>query len=212
METSPRSRPSGPKCAALLGPMSSGKTTLLEAILARTGAIPRQNTVESGNMVGLASPEARAHGMSVEATIATVSNQGDNLTIIDCPGSVEYSYEAEPILRFCDFAIVVVEADEKKLPALQLTLKRLDEIGLPRVLFLNKIDKAAGSVQQTMQPSAHQVPGQPLFHPVPCSAQCFYNGEIDDRRPQIDVEVESARKCQLRCSHQVKHRNQAGNS
>jgi len=151
MEASPRSRPSGPKCAALIGPMSSGKTTLLEAILARTGAIPRQNTAASGNMVGFASPEARAHGMSVEATIATVSNQGDSLTIIDCPGSVEYAYEAEPVLRFCDFAIVVVEADEKKLPALQLTLKRLDEIGLPRVLFLNKIDKAAGSVQQTLQ-------------------------------------------------------------
>ena len=151
MEASPRSRPSGPKCAALIGPMSSGKTTLLEAILARTGAIPRQNTVASGNMVGFASPEARAHGMSVEATIATVSNQGDSLTLIDCPGSVEYAYEAEPVLRFCDFAIVVVEADEKKLPALQLTLKRLDEIGLPRVLFLNKIDRAAGSVQETLQ-------------------------------------------------------------
>jgi elongation factor G len=89
--------------------------------------------------------------MSVEATVATVSNQGDSLTLIDCPGSVEYAYEAEPVLRFCDFAIVVVEADEKKLPALQLTLRRLDEIGLPRVLFLNKIDKAAGSVQQTLQ-------------------------------------------------------------
>ncbi len=151
MEASPRSRPSGPKCAALIGPMSSGKTTLLEAILARTGAIPRQNTAASGNMVGFASPEARAHGMSVEATIATVSNQGDSLTLIDCPGSVEYAYEAEPVLRFCDFAIVVVEADEKKLPALQLTLKRLDEIGLPRVLFLNKIDKATGSIQQTLQ-------------------------------------------------------------
>lgn len=151
MEASPRSRPSGPKCAALIGPMSSGKTTLLEAILARTGAIPRQNTVASGNMVGFGSPEAQAHGMSVEATIATVSNQGDSLTLVDCPGSVEYAYEAEPVLRFCDFAIVVVEADEKKLPALQLTLRRLDEIGLPRVLFLNKIDKAAGSVQQTLQ-------------------------------------------------------------
>jgi len=151
MEASPRSRPSGPKCAALIGPMSSGKTTLLEAILARTGAIPRQNTTASGNMVGFASPEARAHGMSVDATIATISNQGDSLTLIDCPGSVEYTYEAEPVLRFCDFAIVVVEADEKKLPALQLTLKRLDEIGLPRVLFLNKIDKATGSVQQILQ-------------------------------------------------------------
>ncbi len=179
MEASPRSRPSGPKCAALIGPMSSGKTTLLEAILARTGAIPRQNTVASGNMVGFASPEARAHGMSVEATIATVSNQGDSLTLIDCPGSVEYAYEAEPVLRFCDFAIVVVEADEKKLPALQLTLKRLDEIGLPRVLFLNKIDRAAGSVQETLQMLQTASENPLLLRQIPIWTDGVVTGCID---------------------------------
>jgi len=151
MDIQTRSRPAGPKCAALVGPMSSGKTTLLEAILARTGAIVRQNSVASGNTIGDAAPEARAHGMSVEITTATTTSMDDSLTIVDCPGSVEFAYEAEPVLRFCDFAIVVVEADAKKLPMLELLLHRLDELNLPRIIFLNKIDKAQGSVQETLQ-------------------------------------------------------------
>ena len=57
----------GPRCIALVGPFQSGKTTLLEAILARTGAIARQGTVDAGNTVGDASKEARHHKMSVEA-------------------------------------------------------------------------------------------------------------------------------------------------
>ncbi len=59
----------GPRCIALVGPFQSGKTTLLEAILARTGAIPRQGSVEAGTTVGDASKEARHHKMSVEASV-----------------------------------------------------------------------------------------------------------------------------------------------
>ena len=59
-------RATGPRCIALVGPFQSGKTTLLEAILARTGAIRRQGTVEAGTTVGDASKEARHHVMSVE--------------------------------------------------------------------------------------------------------------------------------------------------
>ena len=92
MDTSNRIRPSGPKCVSIVGPMSSGKTTLLEAILHRTGAIHKQNTVASGHSVGDSSPEARAHGMSIEATIATTSCMGEPLTLIDCPGSVEFAH------------------------------------------------------------------------------------------------------------------------
>ena len=58
--------PAGPRCIALVGPFQSGKTTLLEAILSRTGAIARQGTVEAGTTVGDASKEARHHKMSVE--------------------------------------------------------------------------------------------------------------------------------------------------
>ena len=59
--TSNGGRVGGPRCIALLGPFASGKTTLLEAILARTGAITRQGSVNEKNTVGDASPEARAH-------------------------------------------------------------------------------------------------------------------------------------------------------
>jgi hypothetical protein len=58
-------RAQGPRCIALVGPFQAGKTTLLEAILARTGAIQRQGTVEAGTSLGDASKAARHHKMSV---------------------------------------------------------------------------------------------------------------------------------------------------
>jgi elongation factor G len=82
MENRAGGRRSGPKCIAIVGPFSSGKTTLLEAILARTGAIPRQNPISSGNTVSDYSPEARAHAMSVEAKFSTTEFMGDSLTFV----------------------------------------------------------------------------------------------------------------------------------
>ncbi|MCA0025052.1 MULTISPECIES: elongation factor G [unclassified Mesorhizobium] len=144
-------RRTGPKCIAIVGPFASGKTTLLEAILARTGAIPRQNPVSSGNTVSDHSPEARAHAMSVEATFATTEFMGEQFTFVDCPGSIEFSFEAEPVLAACDLAVVVAEADEKKIPALQLIMRKLDDLGVPRILFLNKVDKAIAGVRDTLK-------------------------------------------------------------
>jgi elongation factor G len=143
-------RIAGPRCIALVGPFASGKTTLLEAILARTGAITRQGEAGEGNMVGDASPEARAHQMSVEVNVAEADFMGDRITFIDCPGSIEFAFEAEPVLAGVDLAIVVAEADEKKIPALQVILKNLEDKAIPRILFLNKMDKADGSVRQTL--------------------------------------------------------------
>ena len=144
-------RRTGPKCIAIVGPFASGKTSLLEAVLARTGAVARQATVASGATVGDDNPEARAHLMSVEASVATTDFMDDSLTFIDCPGSIEFAYEAEPVLAACDLAIVVAEADEKKIPALQLIMRTLEEHGIPRVLFLNKVDKATIGVRDTLK-------------------------------------------------------------
>ena len=85
--------PRGPRCIALVGPFQSGKTTLLEAILARTGAVQRQGTVDAGTTVGDASKEARSHKMSVEASVATTTFMGDSYTFIDCPGSIEFIHD-----------------------------------------------------------------------------------------------------------------------
>jgi elongation factor G len=134
-----------------VGPFQSGKTTLLEAILARTGAIARQGTVDAGTTVGDASNEARHHKMSVELSVATTTFMGDSYTFIDCPGSVEFVHDMRAALPAVDAAVVVCEADERKAPQLQLILRELEELNIPRFLFLNKIDKAETKVMEALQ-------------------------------------------------------------
>lgn len=141
----------GPRCIAIVGPYLSGKTTLLEAILHRTGAITRQGKVTDGSTVGDASPEARSHGMSVELNVATTEYLGDSYTFIDCPGSIEFSQEQLAVLAGVDAAVVVCEPDDKKVPALQLILKQLEERNIPRFLFINKVDKAEGGIRDMLQ-------------------------------------------------------------
>jgi len=141
----------GPRCVALVGPFQSGKTTLLEAILARTGAIQRQGTIEAGNTVGDASKEARHHRMSVELTVATTNFMGDTYSFVDCPGSVEFAHDMRAVLPAIDAAVVVCELDEKKIPQLQLILRELEDRKIPRILFVNKIDKADAGVHDVLK-------------------------------------------------------------
>jgi elongation factor G len=106
--------------------------------------------VEAGTTVGDASKEARSHGMSVELSVATTTFMGDTYTFVDCPGSVEFVHDMRAALPAVDAAVVVCEADEKKIPQLQLVLRELEDLKIPRFLFLNKIDKADKRVRETL--------------------------------------------------------------
>ena len=145
-----KSGSSGPRCIALVGPFQSGKTTLLEAILARTGAIARQGTVEAGTTVGDASKEARHHKMSTELTVATTDFMGDSYTFLDCPGSIEFMHEMRAALPAVDAAVVVCELDDKKIAQLELIMRELEAQKIPRFVFVNKIDKADASVHDAL--------------------------------------------------------------
>jgi elongation factor G len=135
-----------------VGPFQSGKTTLLEAILARTGAIPKAGSVDHGTSVGDASPEARHHKMGVGLSAATATFMDESYTFIDCPGSIEFAHDMRAALPPVDAAVVVCEADERKLPQLQIVLRELEDLGVPRFLFLNKIDRANTRVRETLAP------------------------------------------------------------
>lgn len=170
-------RQTGPKCIAILGPFASGKTTLFEATLARTGAIAKHSS--GTHQIGDPSPEARAHGMSIEACFATCDFLDESLTLVDCPGSVEFSFDAEPVLTAADAAVVVVDAADKKLPALQVILQRLDQLGIPRMLFLNKMDKSSAGVRETLK-ELQTVSSVPLLlRQIPLRKNGIVIGSID---------------------------------
>src|SRR5260221_711811 len=108
-------------------------------------------TGEAGPTVGDGSKEARHHKMSVELTVATTTFMGDSYTFIDCPGSVEFIHDMRAALPAVDAAVVVCEADEKKMPQLQLIMRELEDLNIPRFLFLNKIDKAETKLMEALQ-------------------------------------------------------------
>ena len=102
-------------------------------------------TSANGNTVGDQSAEARAHAHERRAERRDRPNSSARrYTFIDCPGSVEFTArDAQPSLPACDAAVVVCEADERKIPALEVVLRELEEADIPRFLFLNKIDTRA---------------------------------------------------------------------
>jgi len=169
----------GPRCIALVGPFQSGKTTLLEAILARTGAIQRQGTVEAGTTVGDSSKEARHHTMSVELTVATTTFMGDNYTFVDCPGSVEFAQDMRAALPAVDAAIVVCEMDEKKIPQLRLILRELEDLKIPHLLFLNKIDKADSNIHDVLRLLQPASRSKLLLRQIPTFSGDIVTGFVD---------------------------------
>ena len=167
------------RCIALVGPYLSGKTTLLEALLARTGAITRQGRIRDRNTVGDASHEAREHGMSVELNVADAEFMGDTFTFIDCPGSIEFQAEAAAVLTACDAAIVVTEPDVKRVPALQVMLKSLEDRGIPHFLFLNKIDSFNMTVRDII-PMLQPASARPLvLRQIPIWENGVATGYVD---------------------------------
>jgi len=130
---------------ALTGPYGAGKTALLEAMLLAAGATSRKGGV------GDPSAEARDRGMSTEMTAARMEWMGDRYQLLDAPGSIEFAADAEFALPGADLAIVVAEPDPDKATLLQPAMKRLERLGVPHLLFVNKIDQASGSVTALLE-------------------------------------------------------------
>ena len=185
-------RIAGPRLIAIVGPFQSGKTSLLEGLLVRAGGAARQGSVREGSTVGDSSPEARNHAMSVEPNVASVDYMGDRFTFFDCPGSVEFMHDMRLALPACDAAVVVCEADPRKAPALQVILREIEELRIPRILFLNKIDLAGGGVREALEMLQPASRAPLLLRQIPIWENGVATGFIDLALERAFVYRESA--------------------
>ena len=131
------------RALALVGPTGVGKTTLLEEMLSAAGASERRSGGAS-DRVGDTSPEARARGHSVELNVAGFDFLGDHYTVVDCPGAMELTAEADAALAAVDLAVIVADPDPAKAILLQPMMRQLEMLGVPRALFVNRMDQARG--------------------------------------------------------------------
>lgn len=170
---------STPRCAVLVGPYLSGKTTLLESLLVTAGALSRKGNVRDGNTVGDGTPEARAREMSTELNVAHCEYLGDPWTLIDCPGSVELLQESLNTLMIADACVVVCEADPNKALTVGPVLRLLDQLDVPHVLFINKMDHDGGGVKETLEALQEHSRHPLVLREIPIMENGRVTGHVD---------------------------------
>jgi elongation factor G len=141
----------GTRTIALVGPGGAGKTSLAEALLFAAGAIDRQGSVDSGSSVGDSSPEARARAGSTELNLMNFDFLGDRFAIVDSPGSVGFSADGALAVAAADLAVVVVDPEADRAILAEPALRQLEGLGVPHLIFVNKIDQARGSIRDLLE-------------------------------------------------------------
>jgi len=141
---------SGTRVIALVGPAGAGKTSLAEAMLFAAGTTDRLGSTANGSSIGDSSPEARQRGGSTELNLYNFKYLGDEFAILDVPGSVGFAADGARALAVADVAIVVVDPDPARAPLVAPALRALDELGIPHLIFVNRIDQAHGRVRDLL--------------------------------------------------------------
>jgi elongation factor G len=142
--------PKGTRVIALVGPAGAGKTSLAEAMLFAAGATDRLGATANGSSIGDSSPESRQRGGSTELNLYNFDYLGDSFALIDCPGSVGFAADGAKALAIADVAIVVVDPDPARAPLAAPALRALDELGIPHLVFVNRIDQAHGRIRDLL--------------------------------------------------------------
>jgi elongation factor G len=188
----------GTRAIALVGPAGAGKTSVAEALIYAAGATDRHGSVANGSSIGDSSPEARSRGGSTELNLYRFDYLDDHFALIDCPGSVGFSADGLRAIAVADLAIVVVDPDPARAPLAAPALRALDELGIPHLIFVNRIDQAHGRIRDllsALQPIsvspliARQIPirdGEKItgFVDLALERAFHYNGKDSE---QIDI-------------------------
>lgn len=135
---------------AIVGPHHAGKTTLVEALLAGAGAIPRRGSVADGTATTDYEPECIERGQSTSVGFAYATTGSIDLSIVDCPGFVEFFEETKLALLGVDAAVVVIDADPARVRQTRQLVEFLDERRLPHCFFINKLDRPGSDFRATL--------------------------------------------------------------
>ena len=135
----------------LVGHGGSGKTSLAEALLHRAGATTRMGKTTDGNTVTDFDEEEIRRGISVSTALAPIEWQGHKINILDTPGYADFVGEMRAAMRVADLAIFVVSGVEGLEVQTQVAWQYANELELPRLIFVNKLDRENSSFRNTLE-------------------------------------------------------------
>lgn len=149
----------------ILAHVDAGKTTLTEQLLYLTGAVRNAGSVDAGTASTDSLSIEKSRGISVRTAAASTLWRDTTINIIDTPGHVDFAGEVERSISALDYAIVVVPSVEGVRAHTENILKALDSRSLPRLIFINKVDRA-GSDLARVTAELRRLPGDHIYLPL----------------------------------------------
>ena len=159
----------------LIAHVDAGKTTLAERMLYACGVISQMGEVGAGSTVTDFLPEERARGISIVSACVSMPWNGLHLNLVDTPGHIDFSSEVWRTLAVIDGCVVVVSAVDGLEAQTEMVWLRADEHALPRLIFLNKLDRPESDLLGTLQSLATRLRVTPILLNIP-----FYLLDAED--------------------------------
>ncbi len=168
---------------AFIGINKSGKTSLVEALLHTTGANSRRGKIQDGNCTTDYEPESIERQLSTQVSSVRTTYKNVQFNILDCPGFIDFTEEVKLALMGVDTAVFVVEPDPHRLIQMDSLLNFTEQIGVARLVVLNKMDKPDMLVEETLA-ALKDIPGTKTIRPLaslqyPIGAGESFSGYVD---------------------------------
>jgi elongation factor G len=164
---------------AFVGPHHAGKTTLVEAVLAHTGAIGRRGSIADGSTVTDHEPEDVAHVQSTTVGFAHTTGDDIDFTIVDCPGFVDFFEETRLALTGVDAAVIVVEADPGRVVQARGIIDYLESTRMPHLFVINKMDRPGADWVGTMAALQAAFGRHVVAEQLPLGSAEHFHGYVD---------------------------------
>jgi elongation factor G len=163
----------------IIAHIDAGKTTTTERILYYTGRTYKIGEVHEGTATMDWMEQERERGITITAAATTAEWQGYRINIIDTPGHVDFTVEVERSLRVLDGGVVVFDAVAGVEPQSETVWRQADKYSVPRICFVNKMDRTGASYERTIQMIVDRLGANPIPVQLPIGAEGSYRGVVD---------------------------------
>jgi elongation factor G len=163
----------------IIAHIDAGKTTTTERILFYTGKTHRLGSVDEGNTVTDWMEQERERGITIVSAAVTAEWKDHLINLIDTPGHIDFTAEVQRSLRVLDGGVVVFDAVMGVEPQSETVWRQADRYNVPRICFINKMDRIGASFERSMESIRVRLGAHPIAMQIPIGAESSFQGVVD---------------------------------
>ncbi len=163
----------------IIAHIDAGKTTTTERIMFYTGKTYRLGSVDEGNTVTDWMAQERERGITIVSAAVSAEWKGYQLNLIDTPGHIDFTAEVQRSLRVLDGGVVVFDAVQGVEPQSETVWRQADRYHVPRICFVNKMDRVGSSYERTIETIVDRLGANPIAMQIPIGFESAFKGAVD---------------------------------